>query len=71
MMMPMSSYSLSLRLLEMSGYWDADVIADEWHMFVKAFFARNGEVKVERDASGKIIRTAQLSVAVFPVLMPP
>ncbi len=46
--MPMSSYSLSLRLLDTSGYWDADVIADEWHMFVKAFFARNGEVKVER-----------------------
>ncbi len=46
--MPMSSYSLSLRLLDTSGYWDSDVIADEWHMFVKAFFARNGEVKVER-----------------------
>ncbi len=46
--MPMSSYSLSLRLLDTSGYWDADVIADEWHMFVKAFFARNGEVAVER-----------------------
>lgn len=48
MMMPMSSYSLSLRLLESSGYWDADVIADEWHMFVKAFFARDGKVEVER-----------------------
>ena len=48
MLMPMSSYSLSLRLLDTSGYWDSDVIADEWHMFVKAFFARNGEVKVER-----------------------
>lgn len=47
-MMPMSSYSLSLRLLDTSGYWDADVIADEWHMYVKAFFARNGEVEVER-----------------------
>jgi cellulose synthase/poly-beta-1,6-N-acetylglucosamine synthase-like glycosyltransferase len=46
--MPMSSYSLSLRLLDTSGYWDADVIADEWHMFIKAFFARNGEVKTER-----------------------
>ncbi len=46
--MPMSSYTLSLRLLDASGYWDADVIADEWHMFVKAFFARNGEVKLER-----------------------
>ncbi|MFN8562769.1 MAG: glycosyltransferase family 2 protein [Anaerolineae bacterium] len=46
--MPMSSYTLSLRLLDTSGYWDSDVIADEWHMYVKAFFARDGEVKVER-----------------------
>ncbi len=48
MPMPMSSYSLSLKLLESSGYWDPDVIADEWHMFIKAFFARDGEVKLER-----------------------
>jgi hypothetical protein len=46
--MPMSSYSLSLRLLEVSGYWDVDVIADEWHMFIKSYFARNGEVELER-----------------------
>lgn len=46
--MPMSSYSLSLRLLDSSGYWDSDVIADEWHMFIKAYFARDGKVKLER-----------------------
>lgn len=46
--MPMSSYALSLRLLDTSGYWDADVIADEWHMFIKAYFARNGEVQLVR-----------------------
>jgi hypothetical protein len=46
--MPMSSYSLSLRLLDNSGYWDADVIADEWHMFIKAYFAREGEVMLDR-----------------------
>lgn len=45
--MPMSSYSLSLRLLDASGYWDGDVIADEWHMFIKAYFAREGRVKLE------------------------
>jgi hypothetical protein len=44
--MPMSSYSLSLRLLDASGYWDGDVIADEWHMFIKAYFARDGKVKL-------------------------
>jgi hypothetical protein len=46
--MPMSSYALSLRLLDSSGYWDPDVISDEWHMFIKAFFARGGEVQLER-----------------------
>jgi len=46
--MPMSSYSLSLRLLDSSGYWDPDVIADEWHMFIKAFFVREGKVEIER-----------------------
>ncbi len=45
--LPMSSYALSLRLLDSSGYWDADVIADEWHMFIKAYFARGGGVKLE------------------------
>ena len=44
--MPMSSYTLSLRLLDSSGYWDGDVIADEWHMFIKAYFARDGAVKL-------------------------
>lgn len=46
--LPMSSYSLSLRLLDNSGYWDSDVIADEWHMYIKAFFSRDGEVELER-----------------------
>jgi len=46
--MPMSSYSLSLKLLDSSGYWDSDVIADEWHMFIKAYFAREGAVKLDR-----------------------
>ena len=45
--MPMSSYSLSLSLLHRSGYWDPDVIADEWHMFIKAYFAQDGQVRVE------------------------
>ena len=44
----MSSYSLSMHLLEHSGYWDGDVIADEWHMFIKSWFARSGQVRLER-----------------------
>jgi hypothetical protein len=45
--MPMSSYSLSLRLLDQCGYWDGDVIADEWHMYIKAYFARGGQIRLE------------------------
>jgi hypothetical protein len=45
--MPMSSYSLSLRLLDSCGYWDGDVIADEWHMFIKAYFARGGKLSLK------------------------
>ncbi len=47
MAMPMSSYSLSLKLLEQSGNWDTDVIADEWHMLIKAYFATGGGVALE------------------------
>ncbi len=47
MAMPMSSYSLSLRLLEQSGNWDTDVIADEWHMMIKAYFATGGQVQLQ------------------------
>ena len=46
--LPMSSYSLSLRLLDGAGYWDGDVIADEWHMYIKSFFSRGAEVSLER-----------------------
>lgn len=42
--LPMSSYSLSLKLLDIAGYWDADVIADEWHMYIKAYFVRDGDM---------------------------
>jgi len=44
--LPMSSYSLSFKLLDSSGYWDTDVIADEWHMYIKAFFHRDGDLRL-------------------------
>ena len=47
MAMPMSSYALSLKLLEQSGNWDTDVIADEWHMLIKAYFATDGKVSLQ------------------------
>ncbi|MAU10789.1 MAG: hypothetical protein CL607_13275 [Anaerolineaceae bacterium] len=45
--MPMSSYSLSMKLLDQSEYWDGDVIADEWHMFIKAYFSSEGQVRLK------------------------
>jgi cellulose synthase/poly-beta-1,6-N-acetylglucosamine synthase-like glycosyltransferase len=45
--LPMSSYSMSLRLLEASDYWDTDVIADEWHTYIKAFAATKGRVLIQ------------------------
>lgn len=44
--LPMSSYALSLCLVERAGYWATDVIADEWHMFIKAFFADDARTRV-------------------------
>lgn len=45
--LPMSSYSMSLRLLDSVGYWDPDVIADEWHMYIKSYFQRQGDVRLQ------------------------
>jgi hypothetical protein len=45
--MPMSSYSASLRLLHHVGYYDPDVIADEWHMYIKSYFARGGQQRLQ------------------------
>ncbi len=45
---PISTYSLSMRLTDEVGYWDTDVIADELHMFVKCFFRRGGNLELGR-----------------------
>lgn len=45
--LPMSSYSLSLRLLDDVGYWDTDVIADDWHMAIKSHFGHAGKQSVQ------------------------
>lgn len=41
------NYSLSFRLLDRIGYWDPDVIPEDWHIFFKAFFATDGKAEVE------------------------
>ena len=47
MMFPQSTYSLSMRMADDVGYWDADVIPEDWHMFLKCFYAFKGDVVVE------------------------
>ncbi len=42
-----STYSLSMRMAHDVGYWDTDVIPEDWHMFLKCFYALGGDVDVE------------------------
>jgi hypothetical protein len=42
-----SIYSSSLKLLDDVGYWDVDVIPEDWRIFFKSFFAKDGKVDVE------------------------
>ncbi len=44
---PQSTYSLSFRMAREVGYWDVDVVPEDWHMFLKCFFNLGGEVDVE------------------------
>ena len=44
---PQSTYSLSLQMADDVGYWDPDVIPEDWHMFLKCFFTFSGAVEVE------------------------
>jgi hypothetical protein len=46
--LPISTYSLSLRLADEVDYWDADVIAEDVHMFIKCFFRRNARLHLGR-----------------------
>jgi hypothetical protein len=44
---PYSTYSASLKMVDKVGYWDTDVIPEDWRMFFKSFFALGGKVEVE------------------------
>lgn len=45
--LPLSTYSASLALLDSVGYWDPDVISDDWHIFLKSFFHYRGRVSLD------------------------
>lgn len=42
-----STYSTSLKLVDEIGYWDTDVIPEDYRMFFKAYFAKKGKIQVE------------------------
>jgi hypothetical protein len=44
---PQSTYSLSMRMCHDVGYWDVDVVPEDWHMFLKCFFELGGEPVVQ------------------------
>lgn len=42
-----STYSLSLKLVDEIGYWDTDVIPEDYRMFFKCYFKTDGKVSAE------------------------
>lgn len=42
-----STYTASLKMIDAIGYWDTDVIPEDWRLFFKAFFSLQGKVVVE------------------------
>lgn len=42
-----ANYSLSYNLIAKIGFWDKDVIPEDWHMFFKAYYESQGKVEVE------------------------
>lgn len=42
-----SCYSSSYRLIDSVGYWDVDMIPEDWHIFLQTFFGTGGKSSVE------------------------
>lgn len=42
-----STYSMSLWMLEEVGYWDTDIIPEDWHIFLQAFFKLGERVQTK------------------------
>jgi cellulose synthase/poly-beta-1,6-N-acetylglucosamine synthase-like glycosyltransferase len=43
----LSTYSLSYKLLDEVGYWDADKIPEDWGIFFKSYYKKLGKLDVE------------------------
>lgn len=44
---PISTYSAGFKFFYGVGNWDTDVIPEDWHMYLKCYFANRGQVRVE------------------------
>lgn len=44
--LPISTYTLSMRLAEETQWWDPAVISEDWHVYLGVMFARDGDVSV-------------------------
>lgn len=42
-----STYSTSLKHIDEIGYWDTDVIPEDYRLFFKSYFAKNGDFEAE------------------------
>jgi len=42
-----SCYSSSYQLIDSAGYWDPDMIPEDWHIFLETFFSSGGKTSVE------------------------
>ena len=47
MALPLSTYSMSFKLACEIGYWDATMIADDVHMFLRCFFGLGGKMYLD------------------------
>lgn len=44
--LPTSTYTLSFKLADEVGYWDPAVISEDWHMYLRCFFAKRGQISL-------------------------
>ncbi len=41
------NYSLSFKLLDEVGYWNPEIIPEDFHLFFKSYYKKRGEIEVE------------------------
>ncbi len=44
--LPVSSFTLSFKLADSVGYWDAFALADDWNMFLRCAFGTQGRIRL-------------------------